>query len=295
MKSYCKIVYSVAALISQRVIPTYTDDRNSSTPVNDCSNEERIVGGVPVDIRDFPYQVSLRRGRHFCGGSIIDDQWILTAAHCTSLFYSHLPCCLRTINALGLWVHVGSTHVNDGGRSIKVRRILQHPKQNSWSDYDFSLLHLDRPLSFSESVQPIRLRRPSESEGDGELSDGTLCKVSGWGNTHNPDESALVLRAASVPLTNHRQCSEVYEGIGSVTESMVCAGYDEGGKDSCQGDSGGPLVCDGQLTGVVSWGKGCAEPGFPGVYAKVSTAFEWIERTLQVERVSAAPDEVEAF
>uniref|UniRef100_A0A182RWT2 Peptidase S1 domain-containing protein n=1 Tax=Anopheles funestus TaxID=62324 RepID=A0A182RWT2_ANOFN len=200
-----------------------------------------------------------------------------------------------TINALGLWVHVGSTHVNDGGRSIKVRQIFQHPKQNSWSDYDFSLLHLDRPLSFSESVQPIRLRRPSESEGDGELSDGTLCKVSGWGNTHNPDESALVLRAASVPLTNHRQCSEVYEGIGSVTESMICAGYDEGGKDSCQGDSGGPLVCDGQLTGVVSWGKGCAEPGFPGVYAKVAIAFEWIERTLQVERVSAAPDEVEAF
>uniref|UniRef100_A0AAG5DUS1 Peptidase S1 domain-containing protein n=1 Tax=Anopheles atroparvus TaxID=41427 RepID=A0AAG5DUS1_ANOAO len=104
--------------------------------------------------------------------------------------------------------------------------------------------------------------------------------VSGWGSTHNPDESALVLRAATVPLANHERCSEVYLGYGGVTESMICAGYEEGGKDSCQGDSGGPLVCAGQLTGVVSWGKGCAEPGYPGVYAKVSEAFEWIEQTL---------------
>ncbi|XP_050072540.1 trypsin 3A1-like [Anopheles maculipalpis] len=258
--------------------------KNAAAEIFDQLNEERIVGGVPVDIRDFPYQVSLRRGRHFCGGSIIDVEWILTAAHCT-----------RTINARSLWVHVGSTHVNEGGRSVKVRRILQHPKQNSWSDYDFSLLHLDQPLNFSESVQPIRLRRPSADEVDGGPSDGTLRKVSGWGNTHNPDESALVLRAANVPLTNHQRCSEVYEGIGSVTESMICAGYDEGGKDSCQGDSGGPLVCDDQLTGVVSWGKGCAEPGFPGVYAKVSTAYEWIEQTLQVERVSTELRQVEAF
>ncbi|XP_053663425.1 trypsin-1-like [Anopheles marshallii] len=284
MKCCLAMLYSVTALINYRVGHAYANDLNSSTVISDRSNEERIVGGVPVNIRDFPYQVSLRRGRHFCGGSIIDVEWILTAAHCT-----------RTINVLGLWVHVGSTHVNDGGRSVKVRRILHHPKQNSWSDYDFSLLHLDQPLNFSETVQPIRMRRPSTSESDGELSDGTLCKVSGWGNTHNPDESTLVLRAANVPLTNHRRCNEVYEGIGSVTESMICAGYDEGGKDSCQGDSGGPLVCDGQLTGVVSWGKGCAEPGFPGVYAKVSTAFEWIEQALQVERVSEAPDKVEAF
>ncbi|KFB35722.1 AGAP009966-PA-like protein [Anopheles sinensis] len=245
--------------------------RASQTTLDENPNEERIVGGVPVDIRDFPYQVSLRRGRHFCGGSIIDERWILTAAHCT-----------RSMSASNLWIHVGSAHVNEGGQSIKVRRILQHPKQNSWSDYDFSLLELDRTLNFSDSVQPVVLRRPPK-EGDSEsqpLPDGTPCKVSGWGNTHNPDESALVLRAATVPLANHQRCSEVYEGFGSVTESMICAGYEEGGKDSCQGDSGGPLVCGGQLTGVVSWGKGCAEPGYPGVYAKVSEAHDWIEQTL---------------
>uniref|UniRef100_A0A182NNX0 Peptidase S1 domain-containing protein n=1 Tax=Anopheles dirus TaxID=7168 RepID=A0A182NNX0_9DIPT len=200
----------------------------------------------------------------------------------------HTVAALVGCRARSLWIHAGSTHVNEGGQLIKVRRILQHPKQHSWSDYDFSLLQLDQPLNLSESLQPIRLRRPSHATKDGaeELADGTVCKVSGWGNTHNPDESALILRAASVPLTNHRRCGETYEGIGPVTESMICAGYDEGGKDSCQGDSGGPLVCEGQLSGVVSWGKGCAEPGYPGVYAKVSTAFEWIERTLQEELVS---------
>uniref|UniRef100_A0A182WRF7 trypsin n=1 Tax=Anopheles quadriannulatus TaxID=34691 RepID=A0A182WRF7_ANOQN len=273
---------SVAVLVRFTIVSAVGCSRSAENYGH--TNGERIVGGVAVDIRDYPYQVSLRRGRHFCGGSIIDSQWILTAAHCT-----------RTINARNLWIHVGSSHVNDGGESVRVRRILHHPKQNSSSDYDFSLLHLDQPLNLSESVQPIPLRKPSASEPTGELSDGTLCKVSGWGNTHNPDESALVLRAATVPLTNHQRCSEVYEGIGSVTESMICAGYDEGGKDSCQGDSGGPLVCDGQLTGVVSWGKGCAEPGYPGVYAKVSTAYEWIEQTVHTALASTERPNVEAF
>uniref|UniRef100_A0A182Q8F9 trypsin n=1 Tax=Anopheles farauti TaxID=69004 RepID=A0A182Q8F9_9DIPT len=274
MKLYFVVPHPVATLFSCTVtLALAVNPKASTTQISDYANEERIVGGVPVDIRDFPYQVSLRRGRHFCGGSVIDSQWILTAAHCT-----------RTVNTRNLWIRAGSSHVNEGGQSVKVRRIVHHPKQSSWSDYDFSLLQLDQPLNLSESIQPIPLRRrPSNTTEDdaGELVDGTVCKVSGWGNTHNPDESSLILRAASVPLTNHQRCSEAYEGIGPITESMICAGYDEGGKDSCQGDSGGPLVCEGQLSGVVSWGKGCAESGYPGVYAKVATAAEWIERTLR--------------
>ncbi|XP_052864100.1 LOW QUALITY PROTEIN: trypsin-1-like [Anopheles cruzii] len=241
----------------------------ATDPTHDAAYQndgERIVGGIPVDIRDFPYQVSLRRGRHFCGGSIVDHRWILTAAHCT-----------RSGNVHNLWIRVGSTHVNEGGQLFPIDRIVHHPRQISWSDYDFALLLLDQPLNFSDTVDSLA----RTTAVDEQLPDGTLCKVSGWGSTHNPDESALILRAATVPLANHRKCSEVYKDIGPVTDSMICAGYTEGGKDSCQGDSGGPLVCDGQLTGVVSWSRGCAEPGFPGVYAKVSEAAEWIEQTVR--------------
>ncbi|XP_029725054.2 trypsin 3A1 isoform X2 [Aedes albopictus] len=225
----------------------------------------RIVGGIAVNITDYPYQVSLQRNNHFCGGSVLNDRWILTAAHCTK----------GITNASVLRIRAGSTEVRSGGVLAQVRTIYFHPKQNSWSNYDFSLLELKEALKLSKAVQPISLPAHDDS-----FEDGTLCEVSGWGNTRNANESSLSLRAATVPLYNQEKCSTVYKEYGGVSESMICAGYEEGGKDSCQGDSGGPLVCNGVLVGVVSWGKGCAEPGFPGVYGRVTSAVEWISETM---------------
>ncbi|XP_058816689.1 trypsin-1-like [Topomyia yanbarensis] len=227
--------------------------------------EERIVGGIPVNITDFPYQVSLQREKHFCGGSVLNDRWILTAAHCTS----------GITEPTKLKIRAGSAHVRSGGRVIIVRDIYFHPRHNRQNHYDFSLLELSEGLDMGESIQPIKLPASDDS-----FADEMLCDVSGWGNTQNMNESSLILRAATVPLFNQEKCSTIYKDYGGVKSSMICAGFEQGGKDSCQGDSGGPLVCDGVLVGVVSWGKGCAQAGYPGVYGRVTSAVDWITETM---------------
>ncbi|XP_058447347.1 trypsin-1-like [Malaya genurostris] len=227
--------------------------------------EERIVGGIPVNITDFPYQVSLQRGKHFCGGSVLSDRWILTAAHCTS----------GISDPSKLNIRAGSSHVSHGGTVLTVRDIYIHPRHNRQNHYDFSLLELSGKLNLSESVQPIDLPAADDS-----FADETLCEVSGWGNTQNVNESSLMLRAATVPLYNQAKCSSIYKEYGGVKSNMICAGFEQGGKDSCQGDSGGPLACGGVLVGVVSWGKGCAQAGYPGVYGRVTSAVDWITETM---------------
>lgn len=202
----------------------------------------RIVGGIAVNITDYPYQVSLQRNQHFCGGSILNDRWILTAAHCTKyvakrgiVFLIVRICIHRGVtNASTVKIRAGSTEVRSGGILAQIRDIYFHPKQNSWSNYDFSLLELMEPLELSKTVQPISLPARSDS-----FEDGTLCDVSGWGNTRNANESSLSLRAAAVPLYNQEKCSIAYKEYGGVSESMICAGYEEGGKDSCQVDDVG--------------------------------------------------------
>ncbi|XP_058463101.1 trypsin 5G1-like [Malaya genurostris] len=227
-------------------------------------SSSRIVGGVAVNITEFPYQISLSSasGSHMCGGSIIGSRWILTAGHCA--FSSEKP--LQQ-------VRIGSTDRTSGGKVLRLDRVVQHPQYDSYAiDYDFALLELKQDLLFDESNQAVELPRQDE-----ELADGSLCRVSGWGNTQNVQESSRYLRAADVPSVNQEQCATAYESFGGITERMLCAGYKEGGKDACQGDSGGPLVSGGKLVGVVSWGLGCAQPNYPGVYSRVASVRSWIE------------------
>lgn len=97
------------------------------------------------------------------------------------------------------------------------------------------------------------------------------------GETQNANESNDMVRAARVPTVNQAKCNQEYNG--GITDRMICAGYDEGGKDTCQGDSGGPLVLESakQLIGVVSFGNGCAQPNHAGVYVRVSAVRPWIK------------------
>ncbi|XP_017854761.1 trypsin-1 [Drosophila busckii] len=222
----------------------------------------RIVGGKEVNIKDFPFQVSLQRSYHSCGGSLIGARYVLTAAHCTD-----------TSSILSYKVRIGSTYRDSGGLLIGIKAVHSHPKyDSSIIDYDFAVLHLED--YDAKNVTQAFVNLPEQNET---LAVGTEVTISGWGNTQNVLESSEKLRAVTVPTVNQTECSAAYQNFGQITERMLCAGLVEGGKDACQGDSGGPLVANNKQWGVVSWGYGCARPDFPGVYSRVAAVRDWIK------------------
>lgn len=222
----------------------------------------RIVGGVEVDISEVPFQISLQYGSsHICGGSLISKNRVLTAAHCTS-----------GSSASSLKVRIGSSTHAKGGILVQVKKITQHPKYNSNTiDYDFSVLELAEYDNKNLVSGVAKLPKQNQS-----VNDGTLVRISGWGNTQSSSESNKNLRAVEVPIVSQDVCNRAYSAYGGVTARMICAGLTQGGKDSCQGDSGGPLALKDTLIGVVSWGYGCAQPKYPGVYARVPAVADWV-------------------
>ncbi|XP_055596182.1 trypsin 5G1-like [Uranotaenia lowii] len=231
---------------------------------NTTQKQGRIVGGFEISIEEVPWQVSLFVYTHFCGGCIIGSYWVLTAGHCCAS--SDRP---------SFSIRAGSSNNYQGGREVRVRRSIRHPNYGSTRrfDYDFALLELAEGLSFTHSVQAIKLPRQGER-----VVAGAMCLLSGWGNTQNYLDDQSILRAANLPTVGYDDCDQAYYWQGGISPRMICAGYWNGGKGSCQGDSGGPLVHDGKLIGVVSWGVGCAEEGHPGVYGRVASVRDWIQQ-----------------
>ncbi|XP_052899190.1 trypsin-5-like [Anopheles moucheti] len=226
------------------------------------SSAKRIVGGFVIDITDAPYQVSLQYGNeHNCGGSILSERWILTAAHC-----------IHDDSSSELTVRVGSSEHASGGKVIRVARVVSHPHHGSSSNsYDIALLELESELIFSNKIQPVVL-----PEQDASVEEGTMGTVTGWGMTLSESESNDVLRATNVPTVNQQECNKAYQSYGGITEQMFCAGYKHGGQDTCRQDSGGPFIAEGKQIGVISWGHECALAGYPGVYTRVASVRDWI-------------------
>lgn len=176
---------------------------------------------------------------------------------------------------------VGSALI-EGDTSAQIRtltRMLPHPhyfEEPGPATNDIGLLYWEKPLVFGATVQPIALPPQSYLPVPYEQ----YCNVTGWGQMLEGDDFPMSdhLMAVTKPIISNEECDKAYKGV--ITDEMLCAGVPEGGLDACQGDSGGPLAVGGVQLGIVSFGKGCARPGFPGVYARVAFYSDWIKENM---------------
>jgi len=257
-------------------------DGSSCASVPDWMKGDRIVGGSDAP-KPIQWQVSVRSCQagycHFCGGTILDETTVMSAAHCFDEGQS----------MAGYYVMAGATgRSSSSGQTIGVANgVWNADMPYQGNNNDFVILKLSSSLNFNDDVQAACL--PDASYAPDES--GQTCYVSGWGTLQSGANGLPEnLQWVDVPMITNEKCNSAYGGI---TTSMICAGLDEGGKDSCQGDSGGPLVCevDGKahLTGVVSFGYGCAFPNWPGVYARVTAVLPWIQANMGSEGGSPTP------
>ncbi|XP_050962415.1 trypsin-3 [Labeo rohita] len=230
----------------------------------------KIVGGQEAVRGSWPWQASLHQissGRHFCGGSLINKDWVLSAAHC-----------FKSIGAYNVKIYLGR-HLQSGSNpneiSRTVTKLITHPSYSTTTqNNDIALLQLSSSVTFTEYVKPVCLAAAGSVFGG-----GTKSWITGWGKLNSGDtQIPNILQEVEIPIVNNDVCNEAFKGI--ITSNMLCAGLNEGGKDSCQGDSGGAMVNKNDSlwiqSGIVSFGKDCGLPKYPGVYTRVSQYQSWI-------------------
>ncbi|CAL4173257.1 unnamed protein product, partial [Meganyctiphanes norvegica] len=262
----------------------------SSTSVEEYScmcgkinSNNRIVGGTPVEKHlKYPWHVGLKSPsysrKYYCAGSIINNLYVLSAAHC--FYFRYCKFSIPNDLLIGIGDHnqvLTSDDIDGVTIYARVETVLKHPKYDcNHHDYDFSLIKLKEPLTFdaNNGLRPVCLPENSLNTYEGYI--GT---VMGWGltsyyNGYQPD----VLHEVNVPILGPT-CD--YKYGTSITARMLCAEYPGGGKDACSGDSGGSISVAEDRTyiqvGVVSWGYKCAKAGNPGVYSRVTSVLDWIK------------------
>jgi secreted trypsin-like serine protease len=256
----------------------------------------KVVGGTNVTQGNYPWQVALLTagGEQYCGGTLVDEFWVLTARHCEVLTSEK--------------VLVGSVSLTgSGGQEIEIDIVKNHPLSHPGDDdgvprYDLTMVKLAEPATHPDA-RPLAIVAPGTDNA--RWAPGVNLTVTGWGRTLKtdpadenppPDNGSNTLREAQVPRVSDATCASAYQLYFDAAD-MVCAGLPEGGRDTCQGDSGGPIVAPvaagtpdksnpdhWRLVGATSWGFGCAWPNNPGVYARLGNPVlsDWTSLTAAV-------------
>nr|UPQ64761.1 chymotrypsin-like protease [Plectrocnemia conspersa] len=244
-----------------------TDDSADIELDEDVAGEDsfaqgpRIVGGQNASPGLIPYIVSLRssNNRHFCGGTIIADRWILTAAHCVDK---------------GLLNHVisGTTFLYSGGAQSGVKRVVIHNRYNNRPHvHDIAMIQTKCDFTFNNETQPLKI--PKRTPGT-----GATLRASGWGLLNFPGNIPNNLQYLDTKIMRRGKCRKAMKP-GKVYNGNVCT-YIGPGKGLCFGDSGGPLAVNGEVHGIVSWGYPCAK-GKPDVNTRVAKYRGWIRRMIK--------------
>jgi len=275
----------VALLLSAGLVLVSAGDL-PSIPHSGKVGNGKIIGGEVAKDGEFPWQVSIRYSgslgiTHFCGGSIIDKDWILTTAWCC-----------ENSNELPFITHVVAGGIElltfeEEEQTRNVNQIIIHPDYNYMNDpvkNDICLIHLTESLVWTDWVQPLEL--PEQGQ---EVDAGTLCTLTGWGSTNDEVHYPVnKLHKVDVPVISSVECNASYAGeVTTIDDRIICAGLLEGDdqKGACDGDIGSPLICgtDGskQSIGIMSYRvAGCADVGFPDIYTSTSFYVDWIMETM---------------
>lgn len=247
------------------------DNKTTSEPTDDIT---RILGGRNCNPGECPWQARLVNEHNdgFCGGTVLSPSFVLTAAHC-----------MNQTKYFKVIVGEVNVQVKEGTESVHtVERVFMHNKfLMKTYDNDIALIKLKEPITFSAYVVPACIP-------DVDFADDVLMKmkegiVSGFGRLHEKGREATILQVLQVPYIERSKCIE--SSSFDITANMFCAGFETEVKDACQGDSGGPHVTAYKgtyfVTGIVSWGEGCAQQGKFGVYTKVSRFLKWIRAAMK--------------
>uniref|UniRef100_A0A3P8VKY9 Coagulation factor X-like n=1 Tax=Cynoglossus semilaevis TaxID=244447 RepID=A0A3P8VKY9_CYNSE len=231
----------------------------------------RIVGGDLERPGGSPWQVLVHRsdGYGFCGGTLVSDRWVVSAAHCFEDLADYVTI---GVDDKRLTLHL----------QIKIQKVFIHPHFHSFTfDSDIALILLAEPVSKGPTAIPACL--PDNHLSKYLLREDTWGVASGWGRTRYLGRSSRFLRKVSLPVVSYRACAASTEQV--ITDNMFCAGFLDQPKDACSGDSGGPFVVNYRdtwfLTGVISWGEGCAAHGKFGVYTRLGNFLTWVRETMR--------------
>eukprot|EP00546_Thalassionema_frauenfeldii_P012083 CAMPEP_0178917076 /NCGR_PEP_ID=MMETSP0786-20121207/13036_1 /TAXON_ID=186022 /ORGANISM="Thalassionema frauenfeldii, Strain CCMP 1798" /LENGTH=473 /DNA_ID=CAMNT_0020590567 /DNA_START=21 /DNA_END=1442 /DNA_ORIENTATION=- len=266
MKLHSVIIFYCIVVICSSLIVVAADDeevrgrslRQRTQPKQISIGESRIIGGTTASPGEYPFYTKWAG----CGASLVAPDVLLTAAHC------------QGISSTTVYVGQSRSFGSDIGIQRRIVRKVPHPFYRSGGvNYDYMLMKLNAPVT---TIDPIPL-----NTNDNIPSSGESLTVVGFGETTNGGLPSS-LQEVNVNYIPTNQCNGFSGYNGGVNDAtMFCAGVG-GGKDSCQGDSGGPIFrknTDGTFTqmGIVSWGIGCAEARYPGVYSRISGQIDWIQ------------------